>query len=125
MAILDLVDKISQNIDLKNYSMEICIDLCKAFDTVDHTILIDKLEYYFKRGVVLKWFISYLSNRSQCMQIGDICSNYLHLKFGVPQGSMLGSFIFLVYFNDIVNVSTLVDFLMFADDTNLFLSSIV
>ena len=69
MAILDVVDKISQKIDSKNYSMGIFIDLSKAFDTINHNILIDKLEYYGIRGVALQWFISYLSKRSQYVQI--------------------------------------------------------
>ena len=123
MAILGLVDIISQKIDSKSYSMGIFIDLSKAFDTKNHTILIDKFEYYGIRGVALQWFISYLSKRSQYVQIGDIFSNYLHLKNGVAQGSILRPLLFLAYINDIVNVSALVDFVMFADDTNLFISS--
>ena len=73
MAILDLVDKISQKIDSKNYSMGIIIELSKAFDNINHTILIDKLEYYGIRGVALQWFISYLSKRSQ------LCTNRIYL----------------------------------------------
>ena len=104
--------------------MVISIDLSKVFDNINNKILIDKLEYYGIRVVTLKWFISYLRIRSQCVQIGDICSNnYLLLTCWVTQGSILESLLFRVYINDIVNVSTLVDYLMFADDTNLFISS--
>ena len=76
--------------------MEISIDLRKAFDTTNHTVLIEKLVYYGIRGVALKWFISYLSNRSQCVQIGDICSKYLHLTCSVPQGSIIGPLLLCV-----------------------------
>ena len=69
MPILDLVDKNSQKIDSKYYSLGIFIDLSKAFDTIIHKILIDKLEYYGIRGIALQWFISYLSKRSQYVQI--------------------------------------------------------
>ena len=81
------------------------------------------MEYYGIRGVALQWFISYLFNRSQCVQLGGICSNYLQLTCRVPQGSIIGLLLFLLYINDIVNLWALADFLMFADDINLFISS--
>ena len=78
------------------------IDQSKAFHTINHNILIEKFEYYGIGGVALKWFISYLSNRTLCVQIGDICSNYLYLTCRVPQGFILTPLFCLVYINDIV-----------------------
>ena len=81
--------------------------------------LIIKLHYYGIRGTALNWFISYLSNRKQFVQINSCKSSMLPLNTGVPQGSILGPLLFLIYMNDIPNSSDLFDFILFADDTSL------
>ena len=120
-ALTLMVDKIQKAIDNKNYSCGVFIDLCKAFDTVDHHILLDKLEYYGIRGIAHKWFSSYLSNRSQFVSLGQMESGSQQILCGVPQGSVLGPLLFLLYVNDLHKCSNVLDFHLFADDTNIFL----
>ena len=98
------------------------IDLSKAFDTVDHKILLEKLEIYGLRGNVLDWFSSYLANRKQYVSHNNINSKPLSIRCGVPQGSILGPLLFLLYINDLCNISHLLQKKLFADDTNLFYS---
>ena len=99
------------------------LDLCKAFDTVDHKILLTKLEYYGIRGVVNDWFASYLSNRRQFVSFFGTDSDYQTVSCGVPQGSVLSPLLFLLYINDLPKCSKILDFHLFADDTNLFLDN--
>jgi hypothetical protein len=120
MALLSLVDDISEEMNNKNYSIGIFIDLSKAFDTINHKLLIAKLNHYGIRGMVLDWFVSYLTNRTQTVNINNTSSAFLSVKCGVPQGSILGPLLFLIYINDIINASDLAKCIIFADDTNLF-----
>ena len=121
-ALTLLYDKISSAIDNNELTVGIFIDLSKAFDTVNHQILLDKLLHYGIRGVALNWFVSYLSNRHQFVQFNDTSSSLHIIKCGVPQGSILGPLLFPIYINDLCDVSKILDFILFADDTNIFFS---
>ena len=118
-AILDIVNRIQSNMDKKLFSCGVFIDLQKAFDTVDHEILLRKLHHYGIRGIVNDWFASYLIGRYQTTQIGLYISDKENTLCGVPQGSVLGPLLFLVYVNDMHYASSKLMFYLFADDTNL------
>ena len=117
-----MYDRISLSADRNEYSIGVFIDLSKAFDTLDHCILLKKLEYYGVRGTALDWFKSYLNNRSQCVSLHGHNSSFTNITYGVPQGSILGPLLFLLYINDLVHCSEYLSFILFADDTNLFYS---
>ena len=120
MATVELLDRIISALDDKQLPISIYMDLSKAFDTLNHDILLDKLSYYGVDGTALQWFDSYLSNRSMYVEIDNMKSSVRTLTTGVPQGSILGPLLFLIYMNDISNSSNLFKFILFADDTNLF-----
>ena len=122
-AILDILNKIQSKIDAKLFSCGIFIDLKKAFDTVDHSILLHKLNHYGVRGIINSFISFYLSKRSQSTQIGSTVSDKEEIVCGVPQGSVLGLLLFLIYVNHIYRYSQIFDFYLFADDTNLLYSN--
>ena len=119
MALLDFYDKITESIEANEYTVGVFIDLQKAFDTIDHSILLTKLEFYGIRGTSLEWIKNYLQNRKQYVKFNGISSSYKNILCGVPQGSILGPLLFIIYINDIQNCSNILHFILFADDTNL------
>ena len=104
--------------DKKDCCVGIFMDLSKAFDTLDHNILLHKLHYYGVRGLAYDWFKDYLSNREQYVSINSTDSNSQKLTCGVPQGSILGPLLFLIYINDLAYASPSAITILFADDTN-------
>ena len=120
LAMIYLVDRISQALDDGDYVLGLYLDFTKAFDTVNHQILLQKLEHYGIRGIGLEWFGSYLSHREQYVDFDGTKSKTNRVKCGVPQGSILGPLLFLLYINDLSNVSSFLFSLLFADDSNMF-----
>ena len=121
-GLIDLYDKISAALDNKEFAVGIFMDLSKAFDTVNYEILFKKLNHYGIRGKALGWIKSYLSNRFQFVHFNNCASTLTLITCEVPQGSILGPLLFLIYINDICNVSSVAKLILFADDTNLFFS---
>ena len=114
----DIYEKLLNNMDRGLSSCAIFLDLAKAFDTVDHSILLRKLKTYGIRGNVFDLFKSYLSGRSQYVKLDNVCSSLIQIKYGVPQGSILGPLLFLIYVNDLPSATNFF-IKLFADDTFL------
>lgn len=122
-AVTDFTYDMLQSLDKKHSSLAVYLDLSKAFDTIDHGILLNKLEHYGIRGVALEWFKSYLYQRKQYLSFKGTNSRVLTMPCGVPQGSVLGPLLFILYSNDIPNSLKHCKSIIFADDTTLYLSS--
>ena len=118
-ALIQITEKIKESIDKGKFGCAIFIDLRKAFDTVNHNILLMKLEHGMRDSALL-WFESYLSKRKQFVSINGEHSELREVSCGVPQGSVLGPLLFLIYINGLPNISNKLDIFFFADDTNVY-----
>ena len=123
MAIMKFHEKVTEAIDKNEFCLGIFIDLSKAFDTLDHEVLLKKLSIYGIRGIANKLIKNYLQDRQQYVVYNNSESNCKTITCGVPQGSILGPLLFLLYINDISYISKILTFILFADDTNILYSN--
>ena len=119
LAALELTDRIRHEMDQKKVPFAVFLDLSKAFDTLNHGILLTKLKYYGIKDTPLDWFKSYLTQRLQYVEFDGTASSTRVIETGVPQGSMLGPLLFIIYMNDIHKVSANLKFILYADDTTI------
>ena len=118
-ALLDAQNVLTRTLDQKETALLLLIDFSKAFDMVDHNLILQKLNYYGIRGIAHEWFKSYLSDRKQYVCINGKTSNIDNLSHGVPQGSILGPLLFLIFINDLPNIFPFAHFILYADDANI------
>ena len=118
-CLVDILEQITKSIDNGEFAVTLFLDLSKAFDTVNHSILLSKLSYYGIVGLENLWFKSYLQQRRQTVYVNGVFSDIQAIKLGVLQGSVLGPILFLIYINDFSRASSYFPTRLFADDTSL------
>ena len=123
VALTQFTDSILHNMDNGHVTGAVFLDLSKAFDVVNHPILYSKLAKAGFSGAAVTWFRSYLSERTQVTRVNDAISSAKSVPVGVPQGSVLGPLLFLIYVNDLPSSVTICRVAMYADDTVLYFSS--
>ena len=119
------MERVAKALDTGKYVVCVFLDLKKALDTVDHTILLQKLEYYGIRGKMHDWFKSYLKSRSQYVDYNLYQSEHKYITHGVPQGSIWRPLLFILYMNDFSRSSDLLFSILFADDTSVFIDGTI
>ena len=117
-----VTDRVLEAMDVKKVTLLVLLDLSKAFDSIDHTTLLAKLQALGVSPASLDWFKSYLSNRLQCVRIGAETSSLKGISHGVPQGSILGPALFTIYLNDIPSIPDVCSLESYVDDSKLYLS---
>ena len=123
MAALEFITDTVEALENKKSTLAVFLDLSKAFDTINHDIILAKLDFYGIRGIVYDGMTSYLSNRSQYVHFDDCKSPLMSINCGVPQGSVLGPLLFVIYMNDLPDCLNKANGILFADDTTLYISS--
>ena len=121
-AIIEFLDYVYPSLDSKQSTISVYLNFSKAFNTVNHDILMSRLLHNGIRGVMHLWFKSYLSNRKQCVSIKNCSSSMSNITLGVPQGLVLGPVLFFLYINDMYRSSNKMCFVHFADNTMVFAS---
>ena len=118
-ALIGITEKIRESLDNNEYSCGVFLDFERAFNTVNHNILLKKLHHYGTIGITNNWFKSYLNNRTQQTKVNDSISEKIEITYGVPQESILGPLLFVAYINDLHDAVTHSLIHHFADDTNV------
>ena len=118
-ALLNAQNSILHYLGRKQIAVLLLLDYSKAFDLLEHKILLKKLEHYGIRGIALSWFDSYLHDRHQFVTVNGVDSSPKTINYGIPQGSILGPLLFVIYINELPGISDLAKFILYADDANI------